>query len=53
MSVCLPSLLRSDTCRWISPAFFKRKNGQSAVLAQPQTEDERKEAFQALLSCPT
>ena len=49
----MPWLLRSDTCRWISPSFFKRKNGQSAVLAQPQTEEERIEAFEALLSCPT
>ncbi|CAK0771378.1 hypothetical protein CVIRNUC_003855 [Coccomyxa viridis] len=42
-----------DTCRWIAPEFYKRKNMQSAVLHQPQTEEERMEAFRALLSCPT
>ena len=40
-------------CRWIAPEFYKRKNMQSAVLHQPQTEEERIEAFRALLSCPT
>ena len=40
-------------CRWIAPEFYKRKNMQSAVLHQPQTEEERIQAFRALLSCPT
>ncbi|CAL5228056.1 g11121 [Coccomyxa viridis] len=42
-----------DTCRWMAPEFYKRKNQQSAVVRQPETEDERIEAFRALLSCPT
>ncbi|BDA50908.1 hypothetical protein COCOBI_17-1270 [Coccomyxa sp. Obi] len=42
-----------DTCRYMAPDFFKRKNSQSAVLTQPQTQEERFQAFQALLSCPT
>ena len=42
-----------DTCRYMAPDFFKRKNMQSAVLRQPETEEERIEAFRALLSCPT
>ncbi|CAK0779907.1 hypothetical protein CVIRNUC_004885 [Coccomyxa viridis] len=37
----------------MAPDFFKRKNMQSAVLRQPETEEERIEAFRALLSCPT
>lgn len=42
-----------DTCRYMAPSFFKRANHQSAVLEQPRTAEERIEAFQALLSCPT
>lgn len=42
-----------DTCRWMAPDFYKRKNMQSAVLQQPQTEEECVQAFKALLSCPT
>lgn len=42
-----------DTCRWMAPEFYKRKNQQSAVVRQPETEEERIEAFRALLSCPT
>lgn len=42
-----------DTCRWMAPDFFKRANEQSAVLAQPQTDEERQEAYRALLACPT
>ncbi|KAK9838315.1 hypothetical protein WJX81_004110 [Elliptochloris bilobata] len=42
-----------DTCRWMAPDFFKRANEQSAVLAQPQTDEERLEAYKALLACPT
>lgn len=42
-----------DTCRWMSPSVFTRKEGQSAVYHQPENETERIEALQALLSCPT
>lgn len=42
-----------DTCRWMSPAVFTRKNEQSAVYHQPSTEIEEIRALQALLSCPT
>ncbi len=37
----------------MAPDFFKRANEQSAVLAQPQTDKERQEAYRALLACPT
>jgi hypothetical protein len=47
------SLADCDTCRWMAPDFYKRKNMQSAVLRQPETEEGRIQAFQALLSCPT
>lgn len=47
------SCIDCDTCRWMAPTVFFRKNNQSAVTQQPQTETERQAAIQALLSCPT
>ncbi len=48
-----PVPIDCDTCRWMAPDFFRRRDMQSAVLRQPETEEERFEAFSALLSCPT
>lgn len=42
-----------DTCRWMAPTVYHRKNRQSAVYHQPVNETEELAAFQALLSCPT
>ncbi len=42
-----------DTCRWMSPTVFAEVGDQSAVYHQPQTDAERLQAMQALLSCPT
>ncbi|KAI5678288.1 hypothetical protein M9H77_09238 [Catharanthus roseus] len=42
-----------DTCRWMAPDIFTRVDGMSAVFKQPSSGKERKEALQALLSCPT
>ncbi|KAK9095471.1 hypothetical protein Scep_026940 [Stephania cephalantha] len=42
-----------DTCRWMAPEVFTRKDGQSAVFKQPTSEEERIKALQALLCCPT
>ena len=42
-----------DTCRWMAPEIYKREGDQSAVHHQPETEEERLGAMQALLSCPT
>lgn len=47
------SCIDCDTCRWMSPHVFNRQEGQSAVYHQPDTQQERIEALQALLSCPT
>ena len=41
------------TCRWMAPEVFKRVDDQSAVAAQPTSEEIRTKALQALLSCPT
>jgi glyoxylase-like metal-dependent hydrolase (beta-lactamase superfamily II)/ferredoxin len=42
-----------DTCRWMAPSIFKSVGEMSAVYHQPQTDHERLQALQALLSCPT
>lgn len=47
------SCIDCDTCRWMSPNIFNRQGQQSAVYHQPENEEERIKALQALLSCPT
>lgn len=42
-----------DTCRWMAPNVFKEVGDQSAVYHQPASEQERLQAMQALLACPT
>ncbi len=42
-----------DTCRWMAPATFAARGGQSAVATQPRTEEETRRALMALVSCPT
>lgn len=42
-----------DTCRWILPGVYEKSEGQSAVLRQPETPEEKFKAVQALFSCPT
>ncbi len=42
-----------DTCRWMAPTVFDRFGEMSAVYHQPIDPDERLQAMQALLSCPT
>ncbi len=42
-----------DTCRWMAPEIYTRKGDRSAVYHQPDNEEEKLAAMQALLSCPT
>ncbi|XP_020679526.1 uncharacterized protein LOC110097490 isoform X1 [Dendrobium catenatum] len=42
-----------DTCRWMAPRTFSRVDNMSAVIEQPSSEEDRRHALQALLSCPT
>lgn len=42
-----------DTCRWMAPTVFKNTHTQSAVYHQPESPEERLQALQALLACPT
>jgi glyoxylase-like metal-dependent hydrolase (beta-lactamase superfamily II)/ferredoxin len=47
------SCIDCDTCRWMAPGVFTEAEGQSAVYHQPENQDERRMALQALLACPT
>jgi glyoxylase-like metal-dependent hydrolase (beta-lactamase superfamily II)/ferredoxin len=40
-------------CRRMAPEVFGKVGPQSAVLRAPSTDDERRRAWQASLSCPT
>jgi len=42
-----------DACRQIAPTVFAEGQGHSFVRRQPESPDERRIAFQALLACPT
>ncbi|KAK8542236.1 hypothetical protein V6N13_137189 [Hibiscus sabdariffa] len=42
-----------DTCRWMAPQVFTRVGEMSAVYKQPTCKEDRLQALQALLSCPT
>ncbi|MFD2172292.1 MBL fold metallo-hydrolase [Tumebacillus lipolyticus] len=45
--------INCDTCRQLAPDHFSEVGKFSAVTAQPQTADQKRGAFHALLSCPT
>jgi glyoxylase-like metal-dependent hydrolase (beta-lactamase superfamily II)/ferredoxin len=47
------SCIDCDTCRWMAPTIFDRLGEMSAVYHQPIEPQERLQAMQALLSCPT
>lgn len=42
-----------DTCRWMAPETFEEVGDQSVVYHQPSNDQERLQALQALLACPT
>eukprot|EP00898_Chlorokybus_atmophyticus_P005118 jgi/Chlat1/5607/Chrsp369S05379 len=47
------SCIDCDTCRWMVPEVFAARGGQSAVVKQPEGDEERLASLQALLTCPT
>mmetsp|Transcript_994 Transcript_994/g.2126 ORF Transcript_994/g.2126 Transcript_994/m.2126 type:complete len:337 (-) Transcript_994:335-1345(-) len=47
------SCIDCDTCRWMAPQVFGRKDGQSYVLEQPISEEVRTAAIRSMISCPT
>lgn len=42
-----------DACRQLAPETFADAGDHSFVYAQPQTEEQRRQATHALLACPT
>ncbi len=42
-----------DTCRWMLPSVYDRVNGKSAVVRQPEGDDEELAALKAVVACPT
>lgn len=42
-----------DACRQLAPEVFAEKGEYSAVVHQPETAEQRRHAFRALLACPT
>jgi len=45
--------INCDTCRQLAPTVFRDAGEYSSVCAQPQNDNEEREAFRALLACPT
>ncbi len=45
--------INCDACRQLAPASFEEVGDYSAVLHQPAGEREIREAYRALLACPT
>jgi len=45
--------INCDACRQLAPASFEEVGDYSAVVRQPVTEPERRQAYRALLACPT
>lgn len=44
--------INCDTCRQLAPASFREVGDYSAVVNQPQGDEELHQAYQALLACP-
>ena len=44
--------INCDTCRQLAPASFREVGDYSAVVNQPQGDEELYQAYQALLACP-
>jgi len=45
--------INCDACRQLAPASFEEVGDYSAVVHQPATESETRQAYRALLACPT
>ncbi len=47
------SCIDCDTCRWMAPRTFAAVGRQSAVVRQPESEEDLHAALLALVACPT
>ncbi len=45
--------INCDTCRQLAPASFEEVGEYSAVVRQPAGDEETRQAYRALLACPT
>jgi glyoxylase-like metal-dependent hydrolase (beta-lactamase superfamily II)/ferredoxin len=45
--------INCDTCRQLAPSNFRDAGTYSSVFHQPINQEEERESYQALLSCPT
>lgn len=46
------SCIDCDVCRWMCPSVYARKGIKSAVIKQPIDEDEKLQAYAAMIACP-
>lgn len=46
------SCIDCDVCRWMCPSTFSRKGIKAAVHAQPDTEEDKVQAYTAMIACP-
>lgn len=42
-----------DTCRWLAPATFTRRDENASVHTQPTSEADQLQALRAVVACPT
>lgn len=46
------SCIDCDVCRWMCPNVYARKGIKSAVIKQPINDDEKLQAYAAMVACP-
>lgn len=46
------SCIDCDVCRWMCPSVYARKGLKSYVFKQPVDDDEKLQAFAAMIACP-
>ena len=46
------SCIDCDVCRWMCPNIFDRKGIKSAVYHQPDNENDKLQAYAAMIACP-
>lgn len=46
------SCIDCDVCRWMCPGTFSRKGIKAAVHTQPESDEEKIQAYTAMIACP-
>ncbi len=47
------SCINCDICRWMCPSVYKKQGVGAIVYHQPTSEEEKIQAYSALVTCPT